>query len=272
MNGGHDTTATCQSGFGASWSVPGRSTRCVPSKSSGSRGGTGRRRPRCAAGRGARSAAASPTGCRGAAPTSSGDVLGDDDEGDRRGLVRRPGRVEHVEVGQQRSGQRPVRRLDDDQRDARDLALQGARARRRASSGSSEMNTARTSSAIERPTLTAWTTARLMPGIGTTTRSSRCGRLEDEVRADGQLAPRRAVLAVDEEHHRDEERDRGSRPGRRRRRTSRRRRRRGRRRSGRAPKPLMRQPPPPAGLADRRSQCRTMPIWLSVKQTKTPTE
>jgi len=46
---------------------------------------------------------------------------------------------------------------------------------RAASSGSSEMRTARTSSAIERPTLTAWTTARLMPGTGTTTRSSRRG-------------------------------------------------------------------------------------------------
>ena len=37
------------------------------------------------------------------------------------------------------------------------------------------MKTARTSSAIERPTLTAWTTARLSAGTGTTTRSSRCG-------------------------------------------------------------------------------------------------
>ena len=43
------------------------------------------------------------------------------------------------------------------------------------SSGSSVTKTARTSSAIDRPTLTAWTTARLMPGTGITTRSSRCG-------------------------------------------------------------------------------------------------
>ena len=37
------------------------------------------------------------------------------------------------------------------------------------------MNTARTSSATDRATLTAWMTARLTPGIGTTARSSRCG-------------------------------------------------------------------------------------------------
>ena len=56
-------------------------------------------------------------------PPVAGDVLGDDDERDRRLLVRRPGSVEDVEVGEQRPDERPVRRLDDDERDARHLAL-----------------------------------------------------------------------------------------------------------------------------------------------------
>ena len=65
-------------------------------------------------------------------PPVAGHVLGDDHERDRLVLVRRPGGVEDVEVGEQRPDQRPVRRLDDHQRHARDLALQVvAQARRR---------------------------------------------------------------------------------------------------------------------------------------------
>ena len=65
----------------------------------------------------------------------AGDVFGDDHERDRRLLVRRPGRIEDVEVGEQRSDEGPVRRLDDDQRDARDLALEVGPDLRRRDSG-----------------------------------------------------------------------------------------------------------------------------------------
>src|SRR3954454_8923908 len=44
-----------------------------------------------------------------------------------------------------------------------------------AAAGSSLMYTARTSSAMDRATLAAWTTARFNAGMGTTTRSSRWG-------------------------------------------------------------------------------------------------
>ena len=44
-------------------------------------------------------------------PPAARDVLGDHDEGDRLRLVRRPGRVEHVEVGEQRAGQRSIRAI-----------------------------------------------------------------------------------------------------------------------------------------------------------------
>ena len=67
------------------------------------RGGTARRRPPCAAGRAGSTAAGAPTGCRGSAPTSAGDVLGDHDERDRVGLAGRPGAVEDVEVGDERA-------------------------------------------------------------------------------------------------------------------------------------------------------------------------
>ena len=40
-------------------------------------------------------------------PPAASHVLGDDDEGDRRLAVRRPGRIEDIEVGEERSGQRP---------------------------------------------------------------------------------------------------------------------------------------------------------------------
>ena len=56
-------------------------------------------------------------------PPVAGDVLGQDDDRDRRLLVRRPGLVEDVEVGDDRRDDRPVRRLDDDQRHVRELAL-----------------------------------------------------------------------------------------------------------------------------------------------------
>ena len=56
-------------------------------------------------------------------PPVPGDVLGQDDDRDRRGLLGRPGEVEDVEVGGDRADQGPVRRLDDDERDARELAL-----------------------------------------------------------------------------------------------------------------------------------------------------
>ena len=69
------------------------------------------------------------------------------------------------------------------------------------------MWTARTSSSIERPTLTAWMAARSTPWIGTTIRSSRFGERDDELRVDRQLASRPAVLAVDEQHHPDQDRD-----------------------------------------------------------------
>ena len=57
-------------------------------------------------------------------PPAARDVLRDDHERDRLWLARRPRRVEDVEVGKQRAGEGPVRRVDDDQRDARDLALE----------------------------------------------------------------------------------------------------------------------------------------------------
>ena len=96
--------------------------------------------------------------------------------------------VEDVEVGEQRAGQRAVRRLDDHQRDARHLALEVGSRSATASAWSSVMYTARMSSSIERATLMAWTTARFRPGIGTTTRSSRCGGRTTRSGADRQLA------------------------------------------------------------------------------------
>ena len=56
-------------------------------------------------------------------PPAPGDVLGQDDDRERRLLVRRPGLVEDVEVGDDRRDQRPVRRLDDDERHAGELPL-----------------------------------------------------------------------------------------------------------------------------------------------------
>ena len=49
------------------------------------------------------------------------------------------------------------------------------------------MNTARTSVASVRPKITAWTTARLIPFTGMTTRCSRWGVGDHVVIADGQL-------------------------------------------------------------------------------------
>ena len=69
------------------------------------------------------------------------------------------------------------------------------------------MNTARTSSSIDRATLIAWIDARSMPGIGTMTRSSRCGAAIDGLRPNGQFRPGARVLAMDERHHRHEQRD-----------------------------------------------------------------
>ena len=60
---------------------------------------------------------------------------------------------------------------------------------------------------MDRPTLMAWTTARLMVGMGTTTRSSRWGGRDDLVGAHRQLAGRRSVLAVDEQEDRHIDRD-----------------------------------------------------------------
>ena len=139
-------------------------------------------------------------------PPVARHVLGQDDDGDRRLLVRaaRPGRGRRGRRG--RADDRPVRRLDDDQGDARDLALP-ALAQASPASGSSVTNTARTSRLIVRPKLTAWMTARLMPLTGMTTRCSRCGAFDDEVVADVQLAFLGVVLAPDEQHHRDEDRD-----------------------------------------------------------------
>ena len=90
-------------------------------------------------------------------------------------LVGRPGLVEDVEVGDDRPDQRAVRRLDDHQRHARQLAFP-ARAQRlglvRVVGHEDRPHVAWRS---VRPKLTAWTTARLMPLTGMTTRCSRCG-------------------------------------------------------------------------------------------------
>ena len=142
-------------------------------------------------------------------PPVAGDVLGQDDDRDRGLLVRRPGVVEHVEVGDDRVDERAVRRLDDDQRDARQLALPALAQRLGLLEvvGHVHRLEHRASVARDRPNITAWTTARLMPLTGMITRCSRCGPLEHEVVADLELVRLAVVLAPDEQHHADEDRD-----------------------------------------------------------------
>ena len=55
--------------------------------------------------------------------------------------------------------------------------------------------------------MTAWTTARLSAGTGHDDPLLAVRRLDDEVGPDRQLAPGRGVLAVDEQHHPDQDRD-----------------------------------------------------------------
>src|SRR6478752_2181497 len=64
-------------------------------------------------------------------PPRARHVLGDHHERDRLQLARGPRGVEHVEVGEQRTGERAVRRLDDDEGHPGDGPLEfGAQARR----------------------------------------------------------------------------------------------------------------------------------------------
>src|SRR3990170_6981219 len=56
-------------------------------------------------------------------PPVAGHEFGEHDDRDRRLLVRRPSLVQDVEIGEDRRDDRPVRRLDDHQGHARDLAL-----------------------------------------------------------------------------------------------------------------------------------------------------
>ena len=138
-------------------------------------------------------------------PPVAGDVLGDDHEGDRRVLVRRPGRVEHVEVGEQRADERPVGRLDDDQRHARDLALPAVAHARRPS---------RVVGDVDRPDVVA----DRAPDVDRLDDGPVEARDRDDdpllaVRAAGRRGPgrtassraERRVLALDEQHHRDED-------------------------------------------------------------------
>src|SRR5450759_4148911 len=53
-------------------------------------------------------------------PPAPSDVLGDQNEGDRLLALVGPGAVEYVQVGDHRGDQRPVGRLDDNQRHVRD--------------------------------------------------------------------------------------------------------------------------------------------------------
>ena len=123
---------------------------------------------------------------------------------------------------------------------------------------------------IERPTLTAWTTARLMPGTGTMTRSSRCGARTTRSGRDGELAARGAYWRLMNSII-------ATRIGitittrTRRRRTSRRGRRRRRRRSARAPKALIAEPPAASRRSAPRASGGPCPIWPIVKATNTPT-
>ena len=117
-------------------------------------------------------------------PPVAGDVLGQDDDRDRRLLVRRPGLVEDVEVGDERRDERPVRRLDDDQRHARAPGAPSARAASSPPRGPRSRGRPARRRDDGRPNLTAWTTARLRPLTGMTTRCSRCGALEHQVVAD----------------------------------------------------------------------------------------
>ena len=126
---------------------------------------------------------------------------------DRRLLVGRPGLVEDVEVGDDRRDDRPVRRLDDDQRHVRQLALPARAQRRRRRRGRRSRRRPGRRGASERPKLTAWTTARLMPLTGMITRCSRCGPGRTPSSRTAQLGLLRLVLAVDERHDRDQDRD-----------------------------------------------------------------
>src|SRR5712671_944409 len=61
-----------------------------------------------------------------AVPPVAGNVLRQDDDRDGRRDVCRPARIEDVEVGGNGADEGPIWRLDDDQRDARELALPAA--------------------------------------------------------------------------------------------------------------------------------------------------
>jgi hypothetical protein len=138
-------------------------------------------------------------------PPAARHVFRDDDERDRLGLVRWPGLVEDVEVGEQWARQRPIRRLDDDQRDARNLALER---------GSYLHRLRRIVRDVDRPDVVTDRAAdvdgmdrcAVEPGIGTITRLAH-RRLDDEIGSMASSIEER-VLAPDEQHHGHEQRTR----------------------------------------------------------------
>src|SRR6185503_11194933 len=139
-------------------------------------------------------------------PPVAGDVLGEDDDRDRGGLVGWPGLLEHVEVRDDRRDHGPIGRFDDHERHARDLPLPAL---------------------ADRFTIVRVLGHEDRPDIGTE-RPAEVDRLDDrpvdavdrdddallamrafndEILADMELALLPVVLAPDEQHHADEDRD-----------------------------------------------------------------
>ena len=114
--------------------------------------------------------------------------------------------VEHVEVGDQRPGEGTVRRLDDHQRDARNLAFPVCSD---ALDGLGVLEDEDRPDVVgERPSDVDGLDHRPVdPGHRDDDSLLAAGCLGHEVGADAELAGAARVLAVDEQHHQDEGRD-----------------------------------------------------------------
>ena len=142
-------------------------------------------------------------------PPVAGDVLGQDDDRRRGGAVRRPGAVEDVEVGDDRAHQRPVGRLDDDQRDARQLPLPAFAERLGLLRlGGHEHRLDHRRVGRQRPAEHHGLDDGAVDAVDGDHDPLLAVRLvEHEVGADVELGRLGVVLAPDEQHHADERRD-----------------------------------------------------------------